>query len=67
MKKRMITKRLTLQKRTIANIGDGFMGTLKGGSPNTRETCGFCDSVISCLETECTICMSMPETLCDCM
>jgi len=67
MKTKKFDKKLALNKTTVANLNNAQMNDLKGGAPNTRITCPICDTLESCFATLCTICMSIPETFCDCV
>ncbi len=40
----MKTKKLSLNKKTIANLNDDAMNSVKGGAVKTR----MCDTVINC-------------------
>ena len=67
MRTKKFAKKLALNKSTVANLNHGQMSGLKGGGWDTKITCPFCNSIDSCEETLCTICMSIPETFCDCV
>lgn len=64
MKNKKKSTRLKLNKSTISNLHQRQMGDVKGGGPDTDYTCGWCDTVVTCLETLCPICLSDPYTLC---
>ena len=60
MKINGFTKKLILNKRTVANLNNTDMNSLKGGI-YTGYTCqdDGCDTVISCENTLCYICESI--------
>lgn len=67
MKRKLISKKLVLNKQTLSNLNDANMGNVKGGN-KTGITCGiFCDTVnFSCEETMCGSCgHTCPATFCD--
>jgi hypothetical protein len=61
MKTKKFSRRLELNKKTVANLDVKVMGKVKGGnSIITNCTCGYCET-----ESCNTICF-LPETLCIC-
>jgi len=61
MKKKQMSKKLLLNKSTLANLNEKAMELVNGGGLYTDATCRpMCDT-ISC-NTECFV----PETLCIC-
>lgn len=55
MKAKKITRKLSLRKETVSNLGESAMGAVKGGIYTIRDTCGnYCDTVFTCgVETVC--------------
>jgi hypothetical protein len=64
MKTKKFEKKLALNKQTVSNLNKSQMNGINGAGPTTNITCEFCDTVVSCEETLCPICVSNPDTLC---
>lgn len=67
MKTKKITKKLTLNKKTVVNLDGTNMSGVKGGLVETYYTCptGFTYCRTKCV-TECPLCPSMNTACPDC-
>ena len=59
MKSKSFNKKLSLNKKTVANINESHMNNVKGGE--TTLTCGACKTIVSCWETQCKTCITLCE------
>ncbi len=67
MKTRKMTRKLVLNKKTVANLDSRSMRNVQGGDL-TNITCGrLCETIdLTCYETQCGSCFNTcPVTLCD--
>jgi hypothetical protein len=55
MKKRQ--KKLTLNRETLRRLQAGQLGGVRGGADSGEDTCGMCDSNLSCtgVEEDCCV------------
>lgn len=51
MKQKKLSKKLSLNKDTVANLNPEAMSGVKGGE--TGITCEWCNSVVSCIVVNC--------------
>lgn len=62
MKPKKLTRKLTLKKRTVANLGGNQMEGVKAGGLTTLDTCSVCPI---CPTDDCTgTCETYPLTTC---
>jgi hypothetical protein len=66
MKAKKFTRKLRLNKETVADLNNDLMAAVKGGMYTVRVTCtGYCDTYETCEDaTICGICWTEDPTIC---
>ena len=66
MKQKKFTRKLMLNKETVADLNNDSMAAVKGGMYTVRVTCpGYCDTYETCEDaTICGECWTANPTIC---
>jgi natural product precursor len=58
MKTKKMSKRLSLNKKTITDLNDSELNSVRGGIDTGYSCPGHCDTIESCGPTQCPACLT---------